>query len=264
MEEGVEDRLENEGQSESELDNSYISHIYQGDGADSISENSTDVDEYDDSEIDTDGNKSEIESLASNGEGSESDMEAEPDEHYENEEQNIPVYVSNIRRQPNIEPRPTMVLRPITIINQRTEASMALPTVAVTNFRSLEPKVENVKNDMIEREIDLLFGTETWHKESNRRLKSKVEEMLEENSLNFISCPRPSTKRGGGCAIIVNENKFTAEKLPILVPFKLEVVWTLVRPKEGNKTATFKEIIAVSFYSPPNSRKNGKLIQHLI
>ena len=60
------------------------------------------------------------------------------------------------------------------------------------------------------------------------------------------------------------QKKFTVEKLSILVPYKLEVVWTLVRPKQGNKTATFNEIIAVSFYSPPNSRKNGKLIQHLI
>ena len=110
---------------------------------------------------------------------------------------------------------------------------MALPTIAVTNFRSLEPKVENVKIDIIEREIDLLLGTETWQKDSNRRLKSNVEKMFEENSLKFISCPRPSTKRGGGCAVIVNENKFTAEKLPILVPHKLEVVWTLVRPKKA-------------------------------
>ena len=148
-----------------------------------------------------------------------------------------------------------MDLRPINILNQRTVASMALPTKAVTNFRSLEPKVENVKIDIIEREIDLLLGTETWHKDSNRRLKSNVEKMFEENSLNFISCPRPSTKRGGGCAVIVNEKKFTAEKLPILVPHKLEVVWTLVRPKEGNRTAKFKELIAVCFYSPPNSQK---------
>ena len=261
--ESSEDDIVNEH--ENDLEISFISDIYQGDGGDTISEVSTKDDESDYPEIDTDneGEGSDIESLADNGVNLEEDIGEELDEDDE-EEQNIPVIISNIRRQPSHEARPMMVLRPVHILHQKAEASMALPTIAVTNFRSLEPKVENVKTDIIEREIDLLLGTETWHKESNKRLKSHVEKMFEENGLNFISCPRPSTKRGGGCAVIVNEKKFTAEKLPILVPHKLEVVWTLVRPKEGNKTARFKEIIAVCFYSPPNSRKNGKLIQHLI
>ena len=84
------------------------------------------------------------------------------------------------------------------------------------------------------------------------------------DGLQFISCPRPSTKRGGGCAVIVNTNQLTVEKLLVLVPYKLEVVWCLVRPRDVNKATRFKEVIASAFYSAPNYRKNSKLTQHII
>ena len=156
------------------------------------------------------------------------------------------------------------MLTTVKIVSKRTEASMELPTVAVTNFRSLEPKLNNVTSDIIERELDIVLGSETWQKDSNKTLKASIEKLLEEHGLAFKSCPRPSTKRGGGSAVIVNTKKFTVEKLPVFVPHKLEVVWCLVRPKEVHKNTTFKEIIVTSFYSAPNYRKNNKLVQHLI
>ena len=156
------------------------------------------------------------------------------------------------------------MLKIVNILSKKTEASLSLPTVAVTNFRSLEKKINNVKIDMIEREISILMCSETWQKDSNKRLKDSIDKLLEEDGLKFISCPRPSNKRGGGCAVIVDTKKFTVEKLQVLVPHKLEVVWCLVRPKEVVKTTIFKEIVVVSFYSPPNYRKNNQLIQHLI
>ena len=134
----------------------------------------------------------------------------------------------------------------------------------MTNFRSLSGKLNNVKIDILERSIDILVGSETWQKDSNKSLKGNIEKLLEENGLQFISCPRPSSKRGGGCAVIINLKGFTVEKLPLLVPHKLEVVWCLVRPKALSQGTTFKEIIVASFYSPPNYRKNSLLLQHLI
>ena len=205
----IEDEEKEGEENESELDNSYLSNIYQGDGADSISEVSTNEgDEANEEGFD-------IESLAEDGVDANSDIDTDPDDEQNDYEQYIPVHISDIRRQRNMEPRQTVVLRPVNILNKREEASITLPTIAVTNFRSLQPKVENVKIDIIERDIDLLLGTETWQKDSNRILKSNIEKMFEEDGLNFISCPRPSTKRGGGCAVIVNEKKFTVEKLPI-------------------------------------------------
>ena len=52
------------------------------------------------------------------------------------------------------------------------------------------------------------------------------------------------------------------EKLNISIPHNLEIIWGLVKPKDA--TATFKKIIVCSFYSPPNSKKNGKLNDHIV
>ena len=84
--------------------------------------------------------------------------------------------------------------------------------------------------------------------------------MLEIDGLKYFSTPRPSG--WGGAGIIVNLKKFTVEKLNIFIPDNLEVVWGLLKPK--NETAKFKKIIICSFYSPPSSRKNNRLTDHLV
>ena len=84
--------------------------------------------------------------------------------------------------------------------------------------------------------------------------------MLESEGLKYISTPRPSG--WGGAAIIVNQEKFLLERLNIHIPHNLEIVWGLLKPKD--QTATFKRIILCSFYSPPNSRKNAKLTDHIV
>ena len=47
-----------------------------------------------------------------------------------------------------------------------------------------------------------------------------------------------------------------------MIPYNLEVVWGLVRPKQI--TTNIKEMIVAASYSPPNSKKNDKLIDHLM
>ena len=104
----------------------------------------------------------------------------------------------------------------------------------------------------MERDLSLILSSETWERTSNKKLKLEVEKMLELEGLDFISCSRPSSKRGGGCAIIVNKKNFTVEKLTVAIPHKLEVVWCLVRPRNITKEMKYKEIIACAYYSPPN------------
>ena len=83
--------------------------------------------------------------------------------------------------------------------------------------------------------------------------------MLHMEGLKYISTPRPSSKRGGGAAIVVPIDKFNLEKLDVLIPHNLEIVYRLLRPEGG-----VSEIICVSFYCPPRSRKKTKLLDHIL
>lgn len=83
------------------------------------------------------------------------------------------------------------------------------------------------------------------------------------DGLKYISTPRVSTKRGGGAAIVVNLSRFSLERIHVNNPHQLEVVWGLLKPKTHTWT-TIKHIIVCAFYSPPNSRKNTKLLDHII
>ena len=48
-----------------------------------------------------------------------------------------------------------------------------------------------------------------------------------------------------GAEIIINKKKFSCERLNVVIPNGLEVVWGLVKPK--NTSAKFNRIIACSF-----------------
>ena len=52
------------------------------------------------------------------------------------------------------------------------------------------------------------------------------------------------------------------EKLKIFIPHNLKVIWGLLKVKAED--AYFKKIIVCAFYSPPYSKKNLKLTDHLI
>ena len=55
--------------------------------------------------------------------------------------------------------------RPINKYRMRN-ASVAhhLPVVTVSNYRSLFPKVQNAKNDIFERQVDINLCCEVWEK----------------------------------------------------------------------------------------------------
>ena len=50
-------------------------------------------------------------------------------------------------------------------------------------------------------------------------------------------------------------------KLNIFIPQPLEIVWAMMRPI--NPTGDIIKTIFCSFYSPPNSRKNRLLVDHI-
>ena len=83
---------------------------------------------------------------------------------------------------------------------------------------------------MIQRGISVSLCSEIREKANCKKQKAEIEEMLQMEGLKYISTPR-TTKRGGGAAIIVNIEHFTLDKIEITIPYKLEVIWGLMRPK---------------------------------
>ena len=126
----------------------------------------------------------------------------------------------------------------------------------MTNARSLLPHVNNLMEDIIENHIDVTIVCEVWETEVQPKLNSTLEYFLNMKSLQFISCgARKNKRRGGGVGIVINNTKFTAKKLDVLVPGTLEVVWSVVRPKIVTQENTFGDIITAWFYSPPGKGK---------
>ena len=172
-----------------------------------------------------------------------------------------PAWYDEYIRPGFIDPRQSKGNRITIKRDNRLVVGESLPTISVSNMRSLIPKISNFRNDMIVREISVALLSEIWEKVNCKKTQFEVEKMLQLNGLKYISTPR-TTKRGGGAAIVVNLEKFTLEKIQILIPHNLEVVWGLMRPKKT--TSKIREIIVAAFYSPPRSRKNAKLLDHLM
>ena len=86
----------------------------------------------------------------------------------------------------------------------KISASNNLPTVASYNCRSLFPKIESFKTDILERQIDVGFACEIWEKTENKVHRQEIEKMLELSGLKYISAPRPSTKMEPPLLLIVS------------------------------------------------------------
>ena len=146
--------------------------------------------------------------------------------------------------------------------NRKLLQCLSLPIISVSNLRSLLPKVNNFKNDILERDIGLALLSEIWEVKGKKKHMVEITKMLELEGLKYISTPRGSYKRGGGCAIVAYLPKYTLDKIDVNIPRSVEVVYGLLRPKQPS--AEVKEIIVVAFYSPPKSRMKTQLLDHII
>ena len=138
-----------------------------------------------------------------------------------------------------------------------------LPVISVSNMRSLFPKLRSFVIDIRMRDIGAALCSETWHREDKKKHRTETERLLYMEGLKFLSTPRPSGKRGGGCGIVGDLARYTLDRIDNNNEHKLEVCWGLLRPKDASNCA-IKEFIICAFYCPPNSRKKEKLITHII
>ena len=141
--------------------------------------------------------------------------------------------------------------------HDKISTAINLPTIATYNVRSRIPKIQ--------RSVSLAFLQEIWEQSDDKTHQFEIEKLLELEGLQYISNPRPKNAKGksyGGVAIVVNQSKFTCEKLNVSIPNNLEVLWALVKPK--NQSSRFKRIIACSFYSTPDKKKNSKMADHIV
>ena len=132
-----------------------------------------------------------------------------------------------------------------------SDTDCELPTVAVTNVRSLEPKLKSVVCEFKESDINLLFVSEIWEKDNQVAFNEAIENLEEIEGIEYLSTsPRPNQKRGGGVAILSNFKYFVVKKLDINHPKCLEVLWALARKTGEGRRENIREFILCSFYSP--------------
>ena len=181
----------------------------------------------------------------------------------ENENENlsnsIPIFTGH-RPTKSMCERPPSSRKVIRRSNKAIQA-LTLPKVVNYNMRSFFPKIENFSLDMRERAVNLAFLTEIWEKKEHKKHQIKLENMLEMEGISYISTPRPGPQRGGGAAVAVRNKNFTITKLNIQIPKSVEVVWGLLKPKVIS--GRISVIIVCCFYSPPRSRKNPTLLEHI-
>ena len=145
--------------------------------------------------------------------------------------------------------------------DKKAVQGLSLPVLSNYNMRSIFPKLDSFSEDFIERSVGVSFLTEIWEKSTNKKHQKKLEEMFEMKGILYISTPRPGVKRGGGVALAADPARFLLSKLNVPNPDQLEVSWGLLKPRQV--TGPISKIICCCFYSPPNSRKKTKLIDHI-
>ena len=144
--------------------------------------------------------------------------------------------------------------------NNKVLQSRGIPSISVSNVRSLKPRINSYMNDLSESGISVGLISELWEKEGDSEFELSLERVFEMKGLKYISTPRRNLKRGGGAGIVVDTRAFKFDKVEIHIPYNLEIVWGLLRPK---RDAEIKVIIVASFYLPPKSKKKTKLFDHI-
>ena len=86
----------------------------------------------------------------------------------------ILIVIGNRKHHTKKENSMKPVRKTIRRTNKKIQVAKTLPTVAVSNIRSLIPKVNNYKNDLNERNVHLSILSEVWEQVVNTDFEKKI------------------------------------------------------------------------------------------
>ena len=190
-------------------------------------------------------------------------IENEPVENVgENQVENVPIPIIVGNRAPPPDP----VLRPppsrkIVKRSQKAVTALSLPNLWGANHRSLWPRLENTLDELVELEAHVGFHCEVWEDKENKYHELEIQRAYELRGVQYISTARPDRVGGGAALTLLTDSAFSLKHLTPPNPKKLEICWGILKLK--NPTSELKSILLCSFYSPPNSRKQTALLEHI-
>ena len=172
----------------------------------------------------------------------------------------------------NIQGGPQAPLRLEVETTGQTRQPSCVPLCVVTNPRSCYNKIDNLCTFLSQIGPDLCILSEHWGR------KKPLEETFKKAHFKIIEYSRGSSKipykckkdvapktnpRGGGVAIIYNEENFNVEKVETDIPEGVEATWAVLTPKV-NEVGKYKKILVGAVYIAPRTEYKQETIQHII
>ena len=152
------------------------------------------------------------------------------------------------------------VLHTIKRSNKLLEA-LFLPTIVNLNPRSIYNKVDEFHAFVESENVDIIFMSEPWERE-----KKTLSDIIKLEGYEVISNVYQRKEPGGRPALIVKKDKFHIKNLTntlIHVKWGVEVVWTLLTPKNVSQSSKIQHIACTAIYCKPGSRHKSDLLDHI-
>ena len=145
--------------------------------------------------------------------------------------------------------------------SNKAVTALSFPNIWSANHRSLWPKLENTLDELVELQAHVGFHCEVWENKENKKHALEIKKAYELRGVLYISTARPDRVGGGAAITLLEDSPFSLKQLTPPNPRKLEICWGMLKLK--NPTSEIKMILLCSFYSPPNSRKQTALLEHI-
>ena len=139
--------------------------------------------------------------------------------------------------------------------------ALQLPTLCNLNPRSIYNKVDEFHELVKEKDLDVIFLSESWEREY-----LPLEEIISLEDHIVVSNVHQRRGMGGRPAIIANNKKYQVQNVTntdIQIPWGVEAVWCVLTPKNITHDSKLQKIACCAIYSKPESRKKTLLLDHI-